>query len=336
MYSYRKQNASEHDVRIVGLTGSIVTKKCDLVSFRKNVQKLTDVFDCQIETSTVVMHESSLSSAAIERPTLRTFACASDASSNNNSSALIVHIVDIFIAKVASIDDQCKERLLARREKLIRSCELSDASAADADPGAFLLANGDTPFRKIKNELSNLKHVLLELGAWSLAVTLPRSLAHIQSLLVNYAAKLEESAQRDVEELVKSLHDVLLGATRRLIGEQDEQRAELILKFSSAKVNCLLRLLAANNAALDRPITIVFVERKFIAFHLNKILVALSSSLDEWRFVKSDYLFSYTGGRGGLSLRNDTGDEKPMSYQKQVGSRGFALRRCCCCVCVKF
>jgi hypothetical protein len=44
MLNYHKKDGLEKDVRVLGLTASIVHKKCNLKAFNSNMKKLEDKF----------------------------------------------------------------------------------------------------------------------------------------------------------------------------------------------------------------------------------------------------------------------------------------------------
>ncbi len=94
-----------------------------------------------------------------------------------------------------------------------------------------------------------------------------------------------------VEEFVANFESAFESTMRLSITEQDQNDPNQILKYSSDKLNSLVDLIRNINAKPQLVHSIVFVERRSIAFYLNSLLSKLSQ-LEEWKFIRSDFLFS--------------------------------------------
>lgn len=212
--------------------------------------------------------------------------------SNFEKNQYIFEVISKIKKMATEYDEKFSKFLKERKDNLLKS---SSASSR------IFNTETDNPFKVIKKELGDLENLLEELGLWSFCKAYQDS---VQRILNNFNS-VDKSLNNNVIDLMKtSLTSLFNQHVRSIISEEDENNLEKILELSSVKVNCLLDIFNSYKAT-PKFHSIVFVDRKTIAFHLNLIIQNLSQ-LDEWKFIKSDYLFS------------DSGSYVAMSATKQV------------------
>lgn len=170
----------------------------------------------------------------------------------------------------------------------------------------------DKPYKLLKKLFADLESVFLELGLWSFAKAFENT-----RLIIN--TKSSEWRENPIT------NDLALLATRadlsvsNLLQNFDVTNEELnILENSSQKVKCLVDLFqsAALDTRSDSFHSIVFVDRKSTAIHLNNLFCELSKK-ENWTFLISDYLF-------GDSACSESGDR--MTFKKQVDLHLFFIK----------
>jgi hypothetical protein len=165
----------------------------------------------------------------------------------------------------------------------------------DEEASSYLNASVDTenPFKVIKKELSELEHILEELGIWSFALAYQQSIINIQSCMEYFNDKIETNF---IELFLQNLKNIFEQSIQSLLSKEDQDDSKKILEYSSNKLNCLVNLFQANNLKFKQFHSIVFVERRSTAFYLNKLFSKLNE-LDDYNFIKSDFLYGYSSSK---------------------------------------
>lgn len=184
----------------------------------------------------------------------------------------------------------------------------------DEEVSSYVNASVDTenPFKTIKKELSELEHILEELGSWSFAGAFEQSLLNIQSCLEYFNDKLELNVMNLFLENLKKIFE---SSIQSILSKEDLEDSKKILDNSSNKLNCLVNLFQANNLKSKEFHSIVFVERRSTAFYLNKLFSKLNE-LDDYKFIKSDFIYGYSTSKA-------PGTDIVMNNIKQVIFRKF-------------
>ncbi len=140
--------------------------------------------------------------------------------------------------------------------------------------------------------MSELEHILEELGIWSFALAYEQSIIIIKSSIEYFSDKIETNV---IESFLENLNNIFESSIQPVLSKEDLEDPKKILFNSSNKLNCLVNLFQAN-LEYKQFHSIVFVERKSTAFYLNKLFSKLNE-LDEYKFIKSDFLYGYSSSK---------------------------------------
>ena len=176
-----------------------------------------------------------------------------------------------------------------------KSVEMVSSEEPDVNPDenkrdyAAFSGEIENPFKIIKKELTDLINIYEELGIWSFTSACLDSLKTIKRALeaCNHCLSTEI-----IQNIVDSIHDNLFFLIRQTMSLEDQNDSNKILEYSSEKVNCLIEIFRSSFEAKQFH-AIVFVERKYTAYYLDQIMQKICS-LDEFSFIKSDYVFGNT------------------------------------------
>lgn len=168
--------------------------------------------------------------------------------------------------------------------------------------------SSNNPYKYLKKEFTEQLHILLELGLYGFKQAFTAFKSTVNKRIESY----NQIDLKEINELIESLKmhfDYLLSLN---LPDEDEQEGNKILGYSSKKVNALVDIYREAYRTEMVEISskfhsIIFVDRKRIAFYLNSILEKLSNSCENLNFIKCSFVY-------GTSMNN----AEQMNPTKQV------------------
>ncbi|CAF0962428.1 unnamed protein product [Brachionus calyciflorus] len=302
----KRQEPNNVNVRVLGLTASIVNIKCNLPKFNKMMKKLEEMFNCKIETASIIANEENQNKKH-EKPEIKVIVYDND----HHKSLCVYEILQNLIAEVNKKDSEIEE---IKRNRKANALEFSESSLNNSEKNFMFSNENENPYKTLKRELSDLESILEDLGLWSFSIALQDTISKLKSSdLVSYDATIKSEIKSFVEKMESLLNDEV----RKLISKDDEENLEKILAYSSEKLNCLLDIYL-EKSELSSFHSIVFVERKAASFYIDFVLQKLSK-LEKWAFIKSDHIFGVSGLRNKMTLaKQDKTLKKFRAHQINV------------------
>lgn len=152
-------------------------------------------------------------------------------------------------------------------------------------------------FNSLKKECFDLENIFDELGLWSFSKALKQFMEKLNN--VNFSNF--ESEKQKIILIKEKFEKILQNLVSQFISETDEQNPEKILEFSSDKLKKMLDVFFDFKTNSQNFHSIIFVERKSIAYSIDLVLKELAQT-ETWSFIKNDYISSITGGKKNMTL----------------------------------
>ncbi|RNA38512.1 Endoribonuclease Dicer [Brachionus plicatilis] len=293
-HPYKKKKEVDLNLKILGMTASIVNQKCSLDKFNRMMQKLEETYGCKIETSSIILNEEEGIKEQNKPKTLLTF--------YENSDTDYVHLKEYLLEIKKDL-----EYFDGEKEK--KNKENKENAFNGEDRQMIFSSQNDNPYNSIKKECSDVQNVFEELGLWSFC----KALREFNDRLVstNYSA-FEPSEKKKIDEFIKKFEN-LFEMVREIMSEEDEHNVEKIYQFSSEKLKKMLDIYLQQKENNQNFHSIIFVERKYMAYFMDMILKNLNQT-ETWSFIKSDFISSISGTKKNMTL---TQQEKALrSFRK--------------------
>lgn len=158
-------------------------------------------------------------------------------------------------------------------------------------------SKNENVFNALKKECSDIENIFDELGLWSFYKAL--KIFVIDQLDTNKFFSTEPNEKNKLDEIKLNFRN-LLDLVPTFLSEENEINAEKILEYSSDKFKKLFEIYLKQKNNNQNFHSIIFVERKSTAYHMDLILKNLAQT-ETWSFIKSDYISSISGGKKNMN-----------------------------------
>ena len=249
--------------------------------------KFTHIFDqnflpsCKIETSSIIFNEDQSIKEQYKPRTIIVYY------ENKTDFSYLKDSLEAIRNNLECYEKEIKENTKENIRKLVN----------DEENFFLFSTKNKNLFTSLKRECSDLENIFDDLGLWSFSIALKQFMEKLNA----EDFSTFESTEKQKINLVRGDFENLLKNLSQFISETDELNCEKILEFSSDKLKKLLDIFLKNKIENHNFHSIIFVERKSIAFLIDLVLKKLAET-ETWSFIKSDYISSITGGKKNMSL----------------------------------
>uniref|UniRef100_UPI003AFB824B AncD1D2 n=1 Tax=synthetic construct TaxID=32630 RepID=UPI003AFB824B len=273
------KNLEQNDrPRILGLTASVINSKCKPNQVEKKIKELEATLNSRVVTA------SDLEEVAVQKYATKPkeIIVSYNSDRKSDTSEVIENIINQALEQLSNIEE---------------TSNLNDTNS----------------LKQIKKVLRDIKNILDELGPWC---------AHrvIKSRIRQLEKRESETAEelRTIRELLQSIFEQIINVLKNLEKLQKNNSVE----FVSPKVKKLLEILkqyfSNNNNSSKELCGIIFVERRYTAYVLYKLLNELSAKRDDdFSFIKCDFVVGHNSSPSSKEKSTEMNSKKQKEVLKK-------------------